>query len=103
MEKKNQNVDGRQGSICVHENSNKRDGWLTALPRTLYRTSLPAFALKFAHEAGERFDRGRFDRVVKRNAHAAYGAVAGCADQARFGRLFAELFFGGFVGIGCGG
>src|SRR5216684_1339183 len=52
-----------------------------------------AGALEFAHEAGEGFDGGVLDGVIKRDAHAADGAVAGGADEAGSGRFGGELLF----------
>src|SRR5438477_6638622 len=65
--------------------------------------NLAAFALEFAHEAGQGFDGLGLDRIVKGNAHAAYGAMARSADQACRSSLLAEFLFGGFVGMGRGG
>src|SRR5713226_6316464 len=63
-------------------------------------------ALEFAHEAGECFDGGVLDGIVKRDAHAADGAVAGRADEAGRGGFGSELLFhcfqvpGGFHVLG---
>src|SRR5437879_4216283 len=65
------------------------------------RTILSAAgALEFAHEAGEGCDGGGLDSVIKRDAHAADGAVAGRADQAGRGGFIGKFLFNGFVTTG---
>src|SRR6266436_6665050 len=59
-------------------------------------------ALEFAHEAGEGFDGGVLDGVIKRDAHAADGAVAGGADEAGRGGFASELLFNCFHVLGSG-
>jgi hypothetical protein len=56
-----------------------------------------AGALELAHEGGQGLDGLEGDGVVQGDAHAAYGAVAGGADQAGCGGVFGELFFDGVV------
>src|SRR5579862_4777141 len=96
-------VNTHQGEQMLHEPPGKgvwREDCKIA-PAT--RQNLTALALEFAHETDQRLDRGRLDGIVERNAHAADGTVAGRAGEARSSSLFAEFFFGAFVGVCCGG
>src|ERR1700686_2954943 len=69
----------------------------TRMRRAPKARGLAAGALEFAHESGQGLDGFESDGVVKGDAHAAYGAVAGGAYQAGCGGFFGELFFDGVV------
>ena len=68
--------------------------------RVVDARGLAAGTLEFAHESGQRLDGFECDGVVQRDAHAAYGAVAGGADEAGCGGFFGELLFDGVL-AGC--
>src|SRR5262252_7157876 len=90
-------VDYARGMAIV---TNIRAG--ESIPKSRSRRSgSAALALKFLHEADKCFDRRRLDGVVERHAHAADGTVPRRPDQPGRRGLFAELFFGDLVGMGC--
>src|SRR4029077_15036899 len=62
--------------------------------------SSAAGALEFAHEAGEGFNGGGLEGVVKRDAHAADGAVSEAADESGRGCFIGEHLFNGVVSPG---
>src|SRR5579871_5002565 len=58
---------------------------------------LSPLALEFLHKTGQRFYSGKFNCIVKRDAHAAHRTMARSADKSGSFRLLREILFNGFL------